>query len=150
MIGLNGLKIMSILKLKISWRIVKKILKSVWSWMLLLFHFKTNNYKTLSLLLIVLSWNNNLYSSSSSKEWFWTFSLVIYSIFILSSSIGCGMYLSQLASLTICHQTKVKVIEIYFFCFHCCKGQLISKANFEVFIWTKNERKYFSISALAY
>ena len=28
------------------------------------------------------------------------------------------------------------------------KGQLISKANFEVFIWTKNERKYFSISAL--
>ena len=30
-----------------------------------------------------------------------------------------------------------------------CKGQLISKANFEVFIWTKNERKYFCISALA-
>ena len=28
------------------------------------------------------------------------------------------------------------------------KGQIISKANFDVFIWTKNERKYFSISAL--
>ena len=28
------------------------------------------------------------------------------------------------------------------------KGQIISKVNFEVFIWTKNERKYFSISAL--
>ena len=28
------------------------------------------------------------------------------------------------------------------------KGQIILKANFEVFIWTKNERKYFSISAL--
>ena len=30
-----------------------------------------------------------------------------------------------------------------------CKGQLISKANFEVFIWTKNQRKYFCISAQA-
>ena len=30
-------------------------------------------------------------------------------------------YMSQLASLTICHQAKVKVIEIYFFCFHCFK-----------------------------
>ena len=29
------------------------------------------------------------------------------------------------------------------------KGQLISKANFEIFIWTKNERKYFCISAIA-
>ena len=29
------------------------------------------------------------------------------------------------------------------------KGQLISKANFEVFISTKNEQKCFSISALA-
>ena len=29
------------------------------------------------------------------------------------------------------------------------KGQSISKANFEVFIWTKNERKYFCIFALA-
>ena len=28
------------------------------------------------------------------------------------------------------------------------KGHLISKANFEVFIWTKNRSKYFSISAL--
>ena len=87
MIGLNGLKIMSILKLEILWRIVKKILKSVWWLMPLFFHFKTNYY---SLFLIVLPWNNNLYSSSSSKEWFWTFSLVIYSIFIESSSIGCG------------------------------------------------------------
>ena len=29
------------------------------------------------------------------------------------------------------------------------KGQLISKANFEVFIWTKKRTKYFYISALA-
>ena len=29
------------------------------------------------------------------------------------------------------------------------KGQLISKTNFKVFIWTKNQRKYFCISALA-
>ena len=29
------------------------------------------------------------------------------------------------------------------------KGQLISKANFKVFIWTKNQRKYFLISVLA-
>jgi hypothetical protein len=29
------------------------------------------------------------------------------------------------------------------------KGQLILKANFEVFIGTKNQRKYFCISALA-
>ena len=29
------------------------------------------------------------------------------------------------------------------------KGQLISKANFEVFIWTKNEQNYFFIFALA-
>ena len=30
---------------------------------------------------------------------------------------------------------------------NCAKGQLISKANFEVFIWTK--KRNFSISALA-
>ena len=29
------------------------------------------------------------------------------------------------------------------------KGQLILKANFEIFIWTKKWTKYFSISALA-
>ena len=29
------------------------------------------------------------------------------------------------------------------------KGQLISKANFKVFIWTKTQRKYFCISAQA-
>ena len=29
------------------------------------------------------------------------------------------------------------------------KGQLILKANFKVFIWTKKLTKYFSISALA-
>ena len=29
------------------------------------------------------------------------------------------------------------------------KGQLISKANSKLFIWTKNQRKYFCISALA-
>ena len=29
------------------------------------------------------------------------------------------------------------------------KGQLISKANSKVFIWTKNQRKYFCISGLA-
>ena len=32
---------------------------------------------------------------------------------------------------------------------YLAKGQLISKAHFEVFIWTKNQRKYFCISALA-
>ena len=29
------------------------------------------------------------------------------------------------------------------------KGQLISKANSKLFIWTKKQRKYFCISALA-
>ena len=29
------------------------------------------------------------------------------------------------------------------------KGQLISKADLKVLIWTKNQRKYFCISALA-
>ena len=31
----------------------------------------------------------------------------------------------------------------------CAKGKLISKANLKVFIWTKNQRKCFCISALA-
>ena len=31
----------------------------------------------------------------------------------------------------------------------CPKGQLILKANFKAFIWTKNQRKYFCVSALA-
>ena len=31
-----------------------------------------------------------------------------------------------------------------------CKGQLISRGLFKVFICTKNERKYFCISVLAY
>ena len=30
------------------------------------------------------------------------------------------------------------------------KGQLIPKANFEVFIWTKKQQKYFCTSALAF
>ena len=29
------------------------------------------------------------------------------------------------------------------------KGQLISKADLKIFIWTKNQQKYFGISALS-
>ena len=34
-------------------------------------------------------------------------------------------------------------------CSFDCKGQLISKEDLKVFIWTKNQGKYFCISALA-
>ena len=46
-------------------------------------------------------------------------------------------------------EVKIAKIQGLYFLFLSDKGQLISKANIKVFIWTKKQTKYFCISALA-
>ena len=85
---------------------------------------------------------------------------VIFSKFVLVllSTINC----KGIQSNDFCWKVqRIKILILHFEPFSLCKlfeidlkggrikDQLISKANFEVFIWSKNWTKYFCISALA-